>query len=270
MTCCVVLSLRMLGILRITMGLSAMTLLWRVCWLFSVVPAVAQAEQVLVAAASNIAAPLKQLVADFEQRSGHQVTVALGASGKLTAQIVQGAPFEVFLSADQAKPELLEVQGQAVAGSRFTYAVGKLVLWSAQPDIAPLSLLQQNKRDKLALADPRLAPYGVAAQQTLSALNLLESTRRQWVMGENISQTWQFVASGNAPLGFVALSQIQEDGRIVQGSAWIVPESMYTPIRQDAVLLKHGEHNPAARAFLQYLQQPPAQAIMQRFGYGFE
>lgn len=250
--------------------MTGISFLWRVCLLFSMVSTVAQAEQVLVAAASNVAAPLKQLVADFEQRSGHQVTVALGASGKLTAQIVQGAPFGIFLSADQAKPELLEVQGLAVAGSRFTYAVGKLVLWSAQPDIAPLSLLQQNKRDKLALADPRLAPYGVAAQQTLSALNLLESTRRQWVMGENISQTWQFVASGNAPLGFVALSQVMENGQIVRGNVWMVPESMYTPIRQDAVLLKQGAQNPAAQAFLRYLQQPQAQAIMQRFGYGFE
>lgn len=225
---------------------------------------------VLVAVASNFTAPAQAIAAAFEQQTGQRVRLAFGASGKLTAQIVQGAPFEIFLSADQAKPELLVVQGQAVAASRFTYAMGKLVLWTVQDGVDPYQQLTQNYSARLALADPRLAPYGVAAQQTLSALNLLESTRRLWVMGENISQTWQFVATGNAPLGLVALSQVMENGQIVRGSGWVVPQALYQPIHQDAVLLKKGAQNPVALAFLQYLQQPPAQAIMQRFGYGFE
>lgn len=225
---------------------------------------------VLVAVASNFTAPAQAIAAAFEQQTGQRVRLAFGASGKLTAQIVQGAPFEIFLSADQAKPELLVAQGQAVAASRFTYAMGKLVLWTAQDGVDPYQQLTQNYSARLALADPRLAPYGVAAKKTLSSLNLLESTRRQWVMGENISQTWQFVASGNAPLGFVALSQVMENGQIVRGSGWVVPQAWYQPIHQDAVLLKKGAQNPAAQAFLQYLQQPPAQAIMQRFGYGIE
>ena len=224
---------------------------------------------VLVAVASNFTAPAQAIAAAFEQQTGQRVRLAFGASGKLTAQIVQGAPFEIFLSADQAKPELLVAQGQAVAASRFTYAVGKLVLWTVQDGVDPHQQLTQNYSARLALADPRLAPYGVAAQQTLSSLNLLESTRRQWVMGENISQTWQFVATGNAPLGFVALSQVMENGQIVRGSGWVVPQALYQPIHQDAVLLKKGAQNPAAQAFLRYLQQPQAQAIMQRFGYGF-
>ena len=229
----------------------------------------AQAD-VLVAVASNFTAPAQAIAAAFEQQTGQRVRLAFGASGKLTAQIVQGAPFEIFLSADQAKPELLVAQGQAVPASRFTYAMGKLVLWTVQDGVEPYQQLTQNYSARLALADPRLAPYGVAAQQTLSSLNLLESTRRQWVMGENISQTWQFVATGNAPLGLVALSQVMENGQIVRGSGWVVPQALYQPIHQDAVLLKKGAQNPAAQAFLRYLQQPQAQAIMQRFGYGFE
>ncbi|QQD23507.1 molybdate ABC transporter substrate-binding protein [Venatoribacter cucullus] len=225
---------------------------------------------VLVAVASNFTAPAQAIAAAFEQQTGQRVRLAFGASGKLTAQIVQGAPFEIFLSADQAKPELLVAQGQAVAASRFTYAMGKLVLWTVQDGVEPYQQLTQNYSARLALADPRLAPYGVAAQQTLSSLNLLESTRRQWVMGENISQTWQFVATGNAPLGLVALSQVMENGQIVRGSGWVVPQALYQPIHQDAVLLKKGAQNPAAQAFLRYLQQPQAQAIMQRFGYGIE
>ena len=225
---------------------------------------------VLVAVASNFTAPAQAIAAAFEQQTGQRVRLAFGASGKLTAQIVQGAPFEIFLSADQAKPELLVAQGQAVAASRFTYAMGKLVLWTAQDGVEPYQQLTQNYSARLALADPRLAPYGVAAQQTLSALNLLESTRRQWVMGENISQTWQFVATGNAPLGLVALSQVMENGQILRGSGWVVPQALYQPIHQDAVLLNKGAQNPEAQAFLRYLQQPPAQAIMQRFGYGIE
>ena len=229
----------------------------------------AQAD-VLVAVASNFTAPAQAIAAAFEQQTGQRVRLAFGASGKLTAQIVQGAPFEIFLSADQTKPELLVAQGQAVAASRFTYAMGKLVLWTVQDGVDPHQQLTQNYSARLALADPRLAPYGVAAQQTLSSLNLLESTRRQWVMGENISQTWQFVATGNAPLGLVALSQVMENGQIVRGSGWVVPQALYQPVRQDAVLLKKGAQSPAAQVFLQYLQQPPAQAIMQRFGYGIE
>lgn len=239
-------------------------------WVLLVLAVPVRAGEVMVAVASNFTAPAQRIAADFELKTGHRVILSFGSSGKFAAQIVQGAPFDVFLSADQEKPLLLEQKNLGVNGTRFTYSIGKLALWSVQENIDPKQILQHDYRAKLALADPRLAPYGVAAQQTLISLNMLESTRSLWVMGENISQTWQFVATGNAPLGFVALSQIQEDGRIPQGSAWIVPESMYSPIRQDAVLLRNGEKNPVARDFLRYLQAPEVKAIMQRFGYGTE
>jgi len=227
------------------------------------VPAQAIAAEVMVAVASNFTAPMK----DIQQHSGHRLIMAFGSSGKFTAQIHNGAPFEVFLSADQAKPEALIRAGLASADSRFTYALGRLALWITSPDVDVRAQLHSGQFRKLALANPRLAPYGTAAQQTLAALALTDSVAARQVMGENIAQTWQFVASGNAQLGFVALSQVMSGGHINNGSVWIVPDTLYQPIRQEAVLLKKGEPNPAARAFLAFLQSAEVTELIRGYGY---
>lgn len=227
------------------------------------------ADTVPVAVASNFAAPVASLATAFTQQTGHRLQVSTGASGKFYAQISNGAPFEVFLSADSEKPAQLERAGLAVAGSRFTYAIGKLVLWSADPGRvdAEGQVLTSGQFDKLAIANAKTAPYGEAAMQTLVALKLTASVAPKLVMGENINQTYQFVASGNAPLGFVALSQVQRDQRLVAGSAWLVPATLYAPIRQDAVLLKRGEAHLAAREFLQFLRSSVATQIIRSYGY---
>ncbi|MGR8933550.1 MAG: molybdate ABC transporter substrate-binding protein [Gammaproteobacteria bacterium] len=232
------------------------------------VPA-AGAATVLVAVASNFAKPMSEIAEAFEKSTGHSANLAFGSSGKFMAQFENGAPFEVFLSADAEKPEKLQKTGLAV-GMRFTYALGKLVLWSAQPGFVDVQgeVLKHGDFAHLALADPKLAPYGVAAVETLQSLGLLDKLQGLFVFGENIAQTQQFTATGNAELGFVALSQVIADGKIASGSGWIVPADRYAPIRQDAVLLKTGERNPAARALLDFLQTPPALAIIEKYGYG--
>lgn len=232
----------------------------------------AAAETVRVAVAANFAGAVEPLTAAFRAETGHDASVSLGSSGKLVAQIRNGAPFDVFLSADQAKPEALAASGEAVADSRFTYAVGALALWSASKDVDVnnAAALRNGDFGKLALANPRLAPYGAAAVDVLKSLGLEDSTRPHWVQGENIGQTYQFVRTGNAALGFVALSQITVDGKRPEGSAWIVPQSLYAPIRQDAILLKRGAQNPAAEAFLTFLASPAARTIIHNFGYTTE
>ncbi|MDK2777139.1 MAG: molybdate ABC transporter substrate-binding protein [Pseudomonadota bacterium] len=225
------------------------------------------ADEVMVAVASNFTAPMQEIAAAFAQKTGHKATLSFGSSGKFLAQIQNGAPFEVFLSADQAKPVKLEQAGTAVAGSRFTYAQGTLALWSASAGLDPQALLQSGDFNKVALANPKLAPYGAAAVQTLEKLGLAEKTRSHWVMGENISQTWQFASTGNAKIGFVALSQIMKNGAVTSGSAWLIPATYYQPIRQDAVLLKKGEGNAAAAALLEYLQSDEVNAVITRYGY---
>ncbi|MGK0341605.1 MAG: molybdate transport system substrate-binding protein [Candidatus Azotimanducaceae bacterium] len=229
------------------------------------------AGSVHLAVASNFSAPIKQLATEFEITSGHTVTLSFGSSGKFYAQIQHGAPFEIFLSADQAKPAALEEQGMVVPASRFTYAIGTLVLWSSQPDLVDQSsnVLSQQNFNKLAMANPRVAPYGVAAVQVLEALNLRQATESKWVQGENIAQTFQFVSSGNADLGFVALSQVIgiKTGAQAAGSAWIVPSEYHQPIRQDAVLLPNAEGNDAAKAFMDFLQGPTARTIIEAYGY---
>jgi molybdate transport system substrate-binding protein len=229
----------------------------------------AVADEVQVAVAANFAGPMKPIAADFEKATGHKLSVSLGATGKFYAQIQNGAPFEVFLSADDTTPAKLEQEGLAVTGSRFTYAVGKLALWSAKPGFvdAKGNVLKQNKFVHLALANPKTAPYGAAAVETLTRLGLLESVSPKFVQGENIAQAQQFVASGNAELGFVALSQVQENGKLTSGSVWIVPENLHAPILQDAVLLTKGKDSAAAKAFLEYLQGKKAQAIIKGYGY---
>lgn len=225
------------------------------------------ADNVSVAVAANFTAPMKQIAADFEKTSGHTATLSFGSSGKFVAQISNGAPFEVFLSADQDKPGALQQQGLSVASSRFTYAEGSLALWSNKTGVDPQAMLTQGDYRKLAIANPRLAPYGAAALQVLEQLQLTSAATARLVQGDNIAQTWQFAASGNAELAFVALSQVTADGKISQGSAWVVPNHLHDPIKQDAVLLVQGQNNPAATALMSYLQSEAARAVIRSFGY---
>ncbi len=229
----------------------------------------ARAEDVSVAVAANFTAPMKIIATDFEQATGHKARIAFGATGKFYAQIKNGAPFEVFLAADDETPAKLEKEGLAVAGSRFTYAIGRLVLWSAKPGFvdAKGEVLKNGEFAHIALANPKLAPYGAAAVEALTALKLLDAVQPRFVQGENIAQTHQFVISGNAELGFVALSQVMKDGRIAAGSAWIVPAELHAPIRQDAAMLDKGKGKPAAEALLKYLRDDKAKAIIRGFGY---
>lgn len=236
---------------------------------FLVTAAIAQAAEVQVAVAANFTAPSQQIATEFERKTGHKAVLAFGATGKFYSQIVNGAPFEVFLSADDTTPARLEKESQAVAGSRFTYAVGTLVLWSAKPDLvdAKGDVLKSGKFNKVALANPKTAPYGAAAIETLTKLKLLESTQPKFVQGENISQTFQFASTGNADLGFVALSQVFKEGKLTGGSAWVVPDTLHEPILQDAIILNKGKDNPAAKAFLEFLKSPYAHAVITAYGY---
>lgn len=225
-------------------------------------------EEIRVAVASNFAAPMNEIAREFEQSSGHTVHLSFGSSGKFFAQIKHGAPFQVFFSADQAKPQALEQEGLVVVGSRFTYASGALVLWSRTLELGDngANILRSGEFNKLALANPRLAPYGVAAEEVLTNLQLREITKPKWVQGENIAQTWQFVHSGNAELGFVARSQIVHQEKEA-GFVWIVPPALYNPIRQDAVLLRPGENNKAARELLDFVRSELAKKIIEAYGY---
>jgi len=229
----------------------------------------AHAADVQVAVAANFIGPMQVIAADFAKASGHTATLASGATGKFYAQIRNGAPFDVFLAADDTTPEKLDKEGAAVAGTRFTYATGKLVLWSPKDGLVDDqgAVLRGGNFQHLALAAPKLAPYGAAAVQTMTALGLLDALTPKFVQGESIGQTFAFVASGNAELGFVALSQVWAGGKLKSGSAWVVPASLHQPIRQDAVLLARGKDNPAAAALLQYLRSDAAKAVIRAFGY---
>lgn len=229
----------------------------------------ANAGEVQVAVAANFTAPMQRIATEFEKDSGHKAALMSGATGKFYAQISHGAPFEVFLSADDETPARLEKDGLAVAGSRFTYATGRLVLWSPREGYVDDKgeVLKKGDFRHLAIANPRTAPYGAAALQVLGKLGLQPALTPRFVQGENIAQTHSFVVSGNAELGFVALAQVYKDGRLGAGSAWIVPASLHAPIRQDAVLLMKGASNPAAAALLKYLKSDKARAIIRSFGY---
>ena len=231
---------------------------------------VVHASEVTVAVASNFSAPMKEIVAAFEKESGHKAKLAFGSSGKFYAQIRNGAPFDLFFSADQAKPKALEREGMTVAGSRLTYAVGALALWSADNKLVDKEgrILKQGTFRKLAVANPKLAPYGAAAMEVLESLKLAEALQAKLVMGENISQTFQFVSSGNAEIGFVALSQALQGGTGEPGSYWIVPSALYEPILQDAVILKRGKGNEAAAALLRFMRTEQTRNILASFGYG--
>jgi molybdate transport system substrate-binding protein len=231
----------------------------------------ARAEEVSVAVAANFTAPMNAIAAEFARDTGHKASLSSGSTGKFYAQIKNGAPFHVFLSADSDTPAKLEAEGLAVPGSHFTYAIGSLALWSAKPGFvdAKGEVLRHGQFNKLAIASPRLAPYGKAAEEVLTGMGLWESVSPRLVQGENIAQTYQFAASGNADLGFVALSQIMVDGKITGGSAWIVPGHLHAPIRQNAALLLTGKGNPAAEKLMKYLQSDKARAIIKSYGYEF-
>jgi molybdate transport system substrate-binding protein len=239
--------------------------------LLALAAASAQAAQVQVAVAANMAAPMQKIAAGFARATGHEAVVVLGSTGKFYAQIRAGAPFEVLLAADDETPAKLEDEGLGVRGTRFTYATGRLVLWSADPSAvdAQGQVLRQAPKGKLAIADPRLAPYGFAAMETLNALGLTAAWTPHLVQGENIGQAYQFAATGNAPLAFVALAQVMADGRIARGSAWIVPATLHTPLKQDAIVLKPGQSNPAAAALMDYLRSDAAHATLRGYGYEF-
>lgn len=231
--------------------------------------ATASAEEVQVAVAANFTAPMQVIAAAFEKDTGHKARLAFGSSGKFYAQIKNGAPFQVLLSADDETPARLEQEGMAVSGTRFTYAIGKLALWSSGEGVVDSKgeILKRGGYAHLAIANPKLAPYGAAAIEVLKKLGLLDAVQPRLVQGENIAQAYQFVASGNAELGFVALSQVTQDGKLIKGSAWMVPGNLHTPIRQDAVILANGKGHPAASALMGYLRSDKAQAVIRAYGY---
>lgn len=229
----------------------------------------AHAAEVRVAVAANFAAPMQKIAQAFEKDSGHKVQLAFGSTGGFYAQIKHGAPFHLFLAADEKTPLKLEQEGLGVAGSRWTYAVGRLVLWSKQAHLVDDKggVLKTQKFQRLAIANPKLAPYGIAAIETLNHMGVLQNVHPKVIQGDNIAQTYQFVASENAALGFVALSQVMHEGTISQGSAWVVPESLHAPIRQDVILLTHAKEDAAAKALLHYLRSDKIKAIIRAFGY---
>jgi molybdate transport system substrate-binding protein len=223
----------------------------------------------LVAVAANFSKPMTEIAAGFEKATGHSAHLSFGSTGKFVSQMENGGPFEVLLAADEKGPQKLVQDGLAVPNTQFTYALGKLVLWSATPGYVDDQgkILTTGGFKHLALADPKLAPYGAAAVEVLKKMSLMEKLQPLFVQGENIAQTYQFVSTSNAELGFVALSQVIEKGKIATGSGWIIPGDYYAPIRQGAVLLKKGAENPAAPALLDYLKSAPALAIIEKYGY---
>jgi molybdate transport system substrate-binding protein len=225
----------------------------------------ASAAQTNVAVAANFTDPAKEIAAAFKAKTGHEAVLSFGSSGQFYTQIKQHAPFQIFLSADSERPKKLVDDGLGVADSRFTYAIGKLVLWSRNPDLVKgEETLKSNAFSKMSLSNPVAAPYGAAAIETMKSLGLYDTLRPKFVEGANITQAFQFVDTGNAELGFVALSQIVGNDT---GSRWLVPQNLYEPIRQDAVLLNKGAANEAATAFMAFLKGPEAQAIIEKYGY---
>jgi len=242
-------------------------------FVFAACGATAFAEPLRIAVASNFLVPAKALVARFERTSGKAITVSAGSTGKLYAQIVNGAPYGIFLAANVSEPKRLEADGRAVAGSRFTYATGRLVLWSRNPALLTAGdgadLIRRQDFTCLAIANPRTAPYGAAAVQAMQALGLDPmGLGPRLVRGENVSQAHQFIASGNVDVGFVALSQVGNPRRPAKGSYWLVPADLHDPIEQQAVLLARAAADAHANAFLRYLRSPEARALIAGYGYG--
>lgn len=232
----------------------------------------ASAETTLVAVAADFTKPMTEIAAEFQKATGHEANLSFGSSGKAFAQIQSGAPFEVYLSASEKYPVELEKAGLAVPGSRFVYAIGKLVLWSAIPGYVDDKgeVLKTGNFKHIALADPHHAPYGAVAEQVMTSYGVLDKLRPLFVMGENVSQTFQFVATGNAELGFVALAQVidNQTGKIGSGSGWLIPDELHGPFNQTAVLLQTGAGNPAALALVDFLKSDKARAIIQKYGFG--
>jgi molybdate transport system substrate-binding protein len=230
---------------------------------------VADAAQVRVAVASNFAQPMQRIAEAFTAATGHVVQVSTGSTGKLHAQVKNGAPFEVLIAADESAPGKLIAEGHAVAGSNVTYALGRLVLWSARPGFVDDqgAVLASDQVKHVAIASPKVAPYGAAAMQVIRARGLADALARKLVTGESVGQAHQFVATGNADVGFVAWSQVALPGRPVAGSYWLVPASLVGEIRQDAVLLDAGRSNPAAKALLSFLAGDAARQVIRDFGY---
>jgi molybdate transport system substrate-binding protein len=244
---------------------SAYVALAAACWLAGIDSG--RGDEIRVAVATNFATTMDDLVARFEASSEHSVVVSTGSTGTHYAQIKNGAPFELFFAADVERPALLEAEGVAVPGSRFTYAIGRVALWSPRPGFVDAEgrVLETGDFRHLAIANPDLAPYGAAAREVLERRGSWEVLRDRIVQGQDIGQTYSFVYSGNAELGFVAYSQIVRGGAPIEGSIWLVPDEMHAPIEQQAVLL---EDVPAARDFLEFVKSPDARAIIRRFGYG--
>lgn len=221
-----------------------------------------------IAVAANFTEAAREIAAAFEAETGHRAMLSFGSTGQLYNQIAQGAPYDVFLAADSARPGKAVEEGLAVAGGRFTYAVGRIVLWSRDASLVKAEgALRQSGFDRIAIANPKTAPYGAAAVEVMRRLDVYEALEPKIVQGNNIAQTFQFVDTGNAALGFVALSQV---ARIERGSRWLVPPELYPPIRQDAVLLEHGSTNAAASAFLSFLKGRQARRIIEKYGYAIE
>ena len=230
----------------------------------------ARAGEVQVAVAANFAAPMTRIGEAFAAATGHRLKVSSGATGKFYTQIVSGAPFEVLIAADDETPKKLVAEGHAVAGTNFTYAIGRLVLWSVQPGFVDPqgAVLASDKVKHVAIANPKVAPYGAAAIEVLRARGLTEAMKPRLVTAESIAQAYQFVFTGNAEVGFVALSQVAVPGKPAVGSFLLVPQGLHGEIRQDAVLLKAGAKNPAAAALLAYLKSDAAKTLIRDFGYG--
>lgn len=242
------------------------------CLLFALsCAAAAVAGEVQVAVAANFSAPMQEIAHDFERDSGHKVLVSVGATGKFYAQIKNGAPFEVLLAADSETASRLSAEGNAVAGSQFTYAIGKLVLWSPTPGLVDDKgqVLKSANITHVSYCNPKVAPYGAAAVEAMKSLGVYEALKSKLVEGDSVGQAYLFVSTGSAQVGFVALSQVYKDGKIASGSAWILPANLYAPIRQDAVVLTKGKDNVAAADFVRYLKSDKAKAVMRAYGYVF-
>lgn len=240
-----------------------------VAWVLALSALSAQADEVTVAVAANFSGPAQKIAAAFAAATGHKATVVVGSTGKFYAQIKSGAPFQILLSADDETPDRLAKEGAGVGSSQFTYATGRLVLWSRQAGLVDGKgdVLQGTAFNHLSIADPKVAPYGAAAMEVMNKLGVLSKVQGRLVQGENIGQAHQFVASGNAQLGFVALSQVMQDGKISEGSAWVVPASMHTPLKQDAIILTPAKDNAAAQAFMAYLRSDASKTLIRGYGY---
>jgi molybdate transport system substrate-binding protein len=227
------------------------------------------AQDVFVAVAANFSVPMQKIAPLFEKESGHKVIMSIGSTGGFYSQIKNGAPFQILLSADTQTPKRLAQEGFAQKDTQFTYATGRLVLWSSRENYvdANAKILSTQSFQKIAIADPKLAPYGLASIETLKNLHLLSTLESKIVQGESIAQAYQFVFTQNADLGFVALSQVVQDGKISHGSAWIVPNNLHNPIQQDAILLRAGYSNEAAKSLLNFLKSSNAKSIIASFGY---